>query len=53
MEPLTWAERTSALLGVVFGAFVLYISLDLLTGGAITRTLTRTPPQEDPVDDPG
>jgi hypothetical protein len=50
MEPLTWAERTSALLGIVFGAFVIYISLDLLSGGALTRALTRTPAEE-PADD--
>lgn len=54
MEPLTRPERISAILGILFGAFVIYISLDLLTGGALTRTLSRTPAEEEPAsDDPG
>ena len=54
MEPLSWAERASAVLGIVFGAFVIYISLDLLTGGAVTRALSRTPAEKETAsDDPG
>lgn len=55
MEPLTRAERAGAVLGILFGAFVIYISLDLLTGGALTRRLTRTVPAEEEAagDDPG
>jgi hypothetical protein len=44
-EPLSWAERGSAVLGIVFGVFVIWISVDLLTGGLLSRR--RTPASEE------
>jgi len=39
---ITWAERGLAVIGLVIGAGLSYIALDLLTGGMLTRSLTRS-----------
>jgi hypothetical protein len=38
---VTWAERGLAVLGLIVGAGLSYIALDMLTGGMLTRSLTR------------
>lgn len=41
MDDVTWAERSLAIIGLVIGAAVSYMAIDMLTGGMLTRSLTR------------
>jgi hypothetical protein len=46
MEPLTFAEKTGAIVGLLFGALVIFVSLDLLSGGLFSRTRRAAPAAE-------
>jgi len=43
MEPLTFAEKTGAVIGLLFGALVIFVSLDLLSGGILSRARQPSP----------
>jgi len=40
-----WCDRAWALLGLVAGAGLAFIAVDLLTSGMLTKSLTRRVPQ--------
>lgn len=37
-----WCDRAWAILGLMAGGAIMYMAVDLLTGGYVTRSLTRT-----------
>ena len=42
MDEVTWTERWLAIIGLMIGGAVAYMSIDLLFGGMVTRSLTRS-----------
>ena len=40
-----WCDRVMALFGLLAGAGLAFLAVDLLTGGVLTRSLTRASPR--------